>query len=232
MLRTCAFAATCGWLALSSSAIAADVTIEFRHGRVTIDAHDAAVGDILAAWKRVGQTTIIGADRIVGPLITLQILDAPESDALDIVLRQCSGYVTATRQADSPRASIFERILIVATSSAAAAPARTSAPGPPSPAVTSEAASRASPSSRRAASGPATGMPRSPSGPPSLPEGRSGKAPIPVFVPDPEEDPPEDPPASSATPWFPAEGLSRVPGFIAPSRKPGASKPPTRPSGS
>jgi hypothetical protein len=100
------------------------------------------------------------------------------SPALGIVLRQCTGYVTATRQAERPGASIFERILIVATSSATAAPARASAAGPPWPAVMSDAASRASASSTRAAPGPATGVSRSPSGPPPVPPGRSGAAAI------------------------------------------------------
>ena len=70
-----------------------------QNGRVTIIADNVPLRQILQEWARVGQTKIVNADKLAGPAhnVTLQLIDAPERDALDILLRSASGYIAAPR---------------------------------------------------------------------------------------------------------------------------------------
>ncbi len=104
----------------------ADVKITINDGLVSIDAKDATVRQILAEWSRVGQTKIVNAERITGAPITLRLIQVPESQALDILLRSLSGYMAAPRSQPNPMASQFDRILVMPTS-AAPRPATTAA---------------------------------------------------------------------------------------------------------
>src|SRR5687767_853684 len=116
---------------LPSSAGAGDVHLRIREGRVSISATNASVGQILAAWARVGHTTILNAEKVPSPLVTLEISEMPEREALDLVLRSASGYVAIPRVSNAPDLSTFDRILIMATSTAVAAqPGRGTAPTP------------------------------------------------------------------------------------------------------
>ena len=115
-------ATICCWLALASQAAATDLTLQIRDGRVTLDARNVPVREILAEWARVGDTTIVNADRVEGPPVTLQLVGVPERDALDIVLREVSGYVAVGRSAEALGASAFDRIYVLAKSIAPPAP--------------------------------------------------------------------------------------------------------------
>src|SRR5438105_1327363 len=75
----------------------AEVLLSMRDGRVTIVAKDATVRDILTEWARVGQTRIVNVERIPGGPITIEIRDMPEQQALRLLLRTLSGYMTAPR---------------------------------------------------------------------------------------------------------------------------------------
>lgn len=104
-------AITCGVFHPAESG--AQLALEIRDGRVSLDARDASVADILAEWARVGQTTVLGAETLAGTAVTIHVIDAPESDALDIILRQCAGYVVTRRPAGADAASLFQRLLVL-----------------------------------------------------------------------------------------------------------------------
>src|SRR5262245_15017204 len=114
-------------LASAASTLAAPRAVELtiQDGRVWLVARDATVAQILEEWARVGQTTITNADRIPSGRITIELPGVPERQALDLVLRSASGFVATTRTAaiaDSGARSQFERIVIVASSTAPTGP--------------------------------------------------------------------------------------------------------------
>src|SRR5262245_22934669 len=95
---------------------AGELHLTMANGRVTLVAHDVTVREILAEWARVGQTRIVGGDKIGGTPVTLELQDVPEAQALDTVLRSAAGYVMAPRVAGSPGVSRYDRIMILASS--------------------------------------------------------------------------------------------------------------------
>jgi len=99
-------------------------------GRVSIVAKDATVRQILTEWARVGQTKIVNVERIPGGPLTLELSNVPESQALDVLLRALSGYITAMRPVETANLSQYDRIIIMPTL-ASARPAPSSAPPPP-----------------------------------------------------------------------------------------------------
>ena len=108
---------------LSGPAFAGELKLSMQNGRVTIIADNVPLRQILQEWARVGQTTIVNADKMTGPAITLQLVDAPERDALDILLRSASGYIAAPRPVPLANAAFYDRVTIMATSRAPAAAA-------------------------------------------------------------------------------------------------------------
>ena len=114
--------------ALPLPAIAGDLKLTLANGRATIVAVDVPLAQILTEWARVGKTTVVNGDKLVGPNVTLQLIDVPEEQALETLLRSASGYVVAQRAAVLPGASQYDRILIMPTSRPPAASA--SAPPP------------------------------------------------------------------------------------------------------
>ena len=106
----------------AASATAGELKLTIANGYVTLIAKDVTVREILAEWARVGQTRIINADKVVGAAVTLELDSVPEAQALDTVLRSAAGYVMAPRVAGSPGPSVYDRILILATSRPPAAP--------------------------------------------------------------------------------------------------------------
>ena len=94
-----------------------------QNGRVTIVADNVPLRQILQEWARVGQTKIVNAEKLAGPNVTLQLIDAPERDALDVLLRSASGYIAAPRPVPVANAAIYDRVTIMATSRAPAATA-------------------------------------------------------------------------------------------------------------
>jgi len=111
-------------------ASAGELKLTMQDGRVTIIADNVPLRQILQEWARVGQTQIVNADKMSGPAITLQLVNAPERDALDILLRSASGYIAAPRPVPVANAAIFDRVTIMPTSRAPAATASSSAPAP------------------------------------------------------------------------------------------------------
>jgi hypothetical protein len=116
------------WLFAVATA-SADVRVTMQNGRVSIVAKDATVRQILMEWARVGQTKIVNVDRVPGGPMTIELTNVPEAQALEVLLRTLSGYITAPRPVEVENLSHFDRIIIMPTL-AAARPA-TSSPPPP-----------------------------------------------------------------------------------------------------
>jgi hypothetical protein len=103
-------------LATASSAGAQELKLSMANGRVTLVAQDVPLRLILAEWARIGDTRIVNGEKLMGPPITLQLVDYPEGRALDVLLREAAGYMAAPRPADKPGASVYDRIMILPTS--------------------------------------------------------------------------------------------------------------------
>jgi hypothetical protein len=116
MMRFLLYTAVVGFLAVPAQA--QSVKLEIQDGRVNLDATGAPAGAILAEWARVGGTKVVGAEKITGAPLTLKLVDTPERQALDIILRSVAGYMAAPRLASAAAgASAYDRILILPTSS-------------------------------------------------------------------------------------------------------------------
>ena len=125
-----------GLLALALSASpsrAAGVKLVIQGGKVTLDAQDATVHQILTEWSRVGKTRIVNLEGVnTGPL-TITLEDVPEKMALDTILRSVPGYLAAPRAVYTADASLYDRILIMPTTTTVAARTQTPATSTPAP---------------------------------------------------------------------------------------------------
>jgi len=101
---------------LATPALASELSLTIRDGRVTLVASNVSVGEVLAEWARVGRVTIVNGERLTGPPLTLQLDNVPEGEALASVLRAASGYVLAPRARPVADASRFDRVFILPTS--------------------------------------------------------------------------------------------------------------------
>jgi hypothetical protein len=99
----------------AATAGAGELRLSIANGRVTIVAQDVSIRQILDEWGRVGQTKIVGAERLTGPAVTLELHDVPEGRALEALLRSASGYIAKPRSG-TVGASTYDRILIMPTS--------------------------------------------------------------------------------------------------------------------
>ena len=99
------------WLAVPAAR--ADIQLSIRDGRVVLIAKDATIADIMAEWAKIGQIKIVNADKLPRDVVTLELRDVNERRALDILLRTTSGFIAALRAEDDPKASRFDRIVIM-----------------------------------------------------------------------------------------------------------------------
>ena len=113
------------------------VRLEFNDCKVNLSARDAPLRAILGEWARLGGATVVNGDRVVGQPVTLELTAVPERQALDVLLRGVSGYMIAPRRAGSSGVSMFDRILILRTSTPPAnpPPAVATRPGPQRPPI-------------------------------------------------------------------------------------------------
>src|SRR5688572_4584828 len=91
---------------------AAGLQLSIHDGKVSIDAQDVTVRQILTEWARIGQTRIVNIERLTGGPVTLKFDAIPEKQALDIVLRTVPGYIAAPRATIVANASTYDTILI------------------------------------------------------------------------------------------------------------------------
>src|SRR5476651_97192 len=113
ILKALTFGLAASLLAVSPAA--ADVQLTMQNGRVSLVAKDVTVRQILTEWARVGHTKIVNVERIPGGLISLELIDVPEAQALEVLLRTLSGYITAPRPVGEANLSVFDRIIVMPT---------------------------------------------------------------------------------------------------------------------
>ena len=99
-----------------SLAAAGDLKLTLDNGRATLIAKDVPLRQILDEWARIGKTTIVNGDKLMGPPLTLQLVDRPEREVLDVLLRSASGYIVAQRNISLAGASQFDKVMILPVS--------------------------------------------------------------------------------------------------------------------
>ena len=101
----------------ASIAVAGELKLTLDNGRATLIAQDVPVRQILDEWARIGKTTIVNGDKLSGPPITVELIDRPEGEVLEVVLRSASGYIAAPRDASAPVGpSMFAKVMILPVS--------------------------------------------------------------------------------------------------------------------
>ena len=123
-MKYLAFVAGC---LLACSTASAEVQVTIHDGLVTVIAKDATVRQIIAEWARVGQAKVVNGERIPGGPVTLELVNLPESQVLETLLRSAAGYLAAPRETVASNLSLFDRIVIMPTSN----PPRTASAAPP-----------------------------------------------------------------------------------------------------
>lgn len=118
-------------LLVAAPAGAQQLKVSFDNGLVSVDATSVPVRQILNEWAKLGGTKVVGVERLTGAPLTIKLIDVPEPRALEVILRSVAGYMAAPR-ASGTGASMYDRILVMATSAAPAAAAAT-APRPATP---------------------------------------------------------------------------------------------------
>jgi hypothetical protein len=212
------------WLVATSTA-SAQVQLTMQNGRVSLVAKDATVRQILTEWARVGQTKIVNMERVPGGPITLELNNVTEAQALDVLLRALSGYITAPRPVAVENLSHFDRIIIMPT--LAAARPVTSSPAPPVFQQTPQFAPSPVPdddadNDKPAPNVPVPGAPRGPVFN-TFPQPQAVSPQMPQQVPAGQQTPSGQP---SPTPVAPYGGVA-VPGMVAPP-PPGQSQSPSQ----
>ncbi len=178
-----------------------ELSLSFNDGRVTLKAVNAPLRRVLSEWARIGQTRITGLEKLAGAPVTLELVDVPEKQALEILLRSLAGYLAAPRAGQaSATMSRFDRLALLPTSVVSAAPAP-----PPRPAVFAPMAPPPFPDPIQLAND--EGDPNAPPPPPG----------VPVF--DPNGDPALQPPVMQPRP--PGEGPNPMPVEGPPATTPG-----------
>lgn len=117
-------------LGSASWAASGELKLTLGDGRATLIAQDVPLRQILAEWARIGKTTIVNGDKLTGPPLTLQLVDRPEREVLEVLLRSASGYIAAAREVNLAGASQFDRVMILPTSRGPVGVAAAPAPQP------------------------------------------------------------------------------------------------------
>jgi hypothetical protein len=97
-----------------------------------VDATAVPVRTILGEWAKIGGTKVVGAERITGSPVTVKLVNVTEAQALETILRSVAGYMAAPRNGGTTGPSMYDRILVMATSSAPAS-ASVARPSPAQP---------------------------------------------------------------------------------------------------
>src|SRR5687768_17260077 len=116
---------------VAAPAGAQQLKVSFDNGLVSVDATSVPVRQILNEWAKQGGTKVVGVERVTGAPLTIKLIDVPEPRALEVILRSVAGYMAAPR-ASGTGASMYDRILVMATSAAPpATPSPAARPTPP-----------------------------------------------------------------------------------------------------
>lgn len=101
-----------------SAAAQQPLRLEIRAGLVNLHAQNVPLRQILTEWARVGGTRFVNIERVTGAPVTLDLTGVSERQALDTLLRNVAGYLLGSRQPSGPGASAFDRVVILASSTA------------------------------------------------------------------------------------------------------------------
>ena len=224
-------------LALAGPAAAQQpLRLEIRAGLVNLHAQNVPLRQILTEWSRVGGTRIVNGERVTGAPVTLDLQGVSERQALDVLLRGVAGYVLASRPASGQGASAFDRIVILASSTArpaTAPPAFANGPATRVPQPAPQPQFEPNDPEENPQGDVAPGRPRIVRSPPR-PVIPGGIAPPDPIQPDPDDPPADnDPPESGvvvtpSNPFGIPAGSSGRPGEIAPQPAPGQPAPQRR----
>jgi hypothetical protein len=118
-------------VALAAPAAAQQLKLDFQGGLVSVEATGVPVRTILTEWGKVGGTKIVGAERISGAPLTVKLVNVSEAKALETILRSVAGYMAAPRGTVGAGPSMYDRILVMATTSAPAPAATRPSPQQP-----------------------------------------------------------------------------------------------------
>ncbi|MCC7126353.1 MAG: hypothetical protein IT178_16005 [Acidobacteria bacterium] len=108
-------------LGLAAPASAQHLVLQFSDGRVSVDATNVPLRTVLSEWARLGSTKMVNADRVSGSPLTVKLENVPEAQALEIILRNVAGYMVAPRAVSAAALSRYDRIVLMPTTTAAAA---------------------------------------------------------------------------------------------------------------
>jgi hypothetical protein len=122
LLRTALIFSLTASLSPAALAQAQQVSLTMNNGRVTLKTTNATVRQILQEWARVGGTTVVNAEKINSQPVSLTLIDVPEGQALETVLRSAAGYIVAEKQNATATGSRYERIMLLARSTPVNAP--------------------------------------------------------------------------------------------------------------
>lgn len=208
-------------LALPLPASAGQLVLSFKDGRVTLKATEVSLRQVLNEWARLGQTRIVGLEKLTGSPLTLELTDVPEKQALEILLRTLAGYVAAPRAGVGTAAmSRFDRLVLLPTSVASAAPLggprpAAFAPTPPTPFPDPIQLANEEPESNDSPNPPGVPIfnPNEPPNPALMPAGQSGPMPG-QFRPPTADDPNAQAPSSAPAPVGSAPLVTTKPGVI------------------
>lgn len=191
----------------AGSASAQVLSLEFHDGRVRLIAENVPVSRILAEWARLGGTKIVNGERVVGAPVTLQIVDVPERQALETVLRGAAGYMVLARETMTPGASAFDKILVLPTTTRAPAAAALPPPTPTPPQFQNRLGTETDLDEPE----------ENPQGPPpgAFPRGRVPGVNAPLNAP-PSEGPDDEPAPNAPPPPAPGNPFGVVPGGARP----------------
>jgi hypothetical protein len=104
-------------LTLTVRADAQDLRLNIIDGLVTLHARNVPLTDVLRRWAEVGGVSMLEQDPPVKIDITLDLVGVPERTAIDILLREASGYILVARSSRSAGLSSFQRLLVLGSSS-------------------------------------------------------------------------------------------------------------------
>ena len=99
--------------AAAGPAAADDLELSFAAGRVTVVAADVPLATVLDEWARQGDTRFVAASGLPAWPVSVRLVDVPEREALQVLLRAAGGYIAESRSAWQPGVSAFERVLIM-----------------------------------------------------------------------------------------------------------------------
>lgn len=228
MRKTLLLCSLASLLAIPGPAAAGELKLTIGGGRVTLIADQVPVRTILQEWARLGQSKIVNGDKVQGPPLTLRLIDVPEDQALDIVLRSASGYLAAPREIQLANASRFDRVVILATSRPVATAAAPPPMQQPQPQPQHFPANAMAPNMSDEEEEEPNDPPNPENAPPQMPVTAGRPGPIQVSPPNPNNPNAVQPPGAGQPQQMPV--TSPRPGLIQPQpQQPQQQQPPTRP---